>query len=162
MLRVTEECRPHPCMREWGGGPFPKHLCWERWNRQAAGFQGQPQRPQASREGVTWRCPAEARCWGGWLFSSSSSPSKPAFNSSQPPPGGVGTARQGGAWGRHSPEALWGQEPQTTVSSCLRPASAQPWRCLPGRRGVRVGTPRHLPQDRPLPGILAWGGRDTQ
>lgn len=63
-----------------------------------------------------------------------------------------------GSQGRHSPEASWGQEPQTTVSPFLHTAFAQPWGCLPERQAVGVGTPSCLLQDRPFPGIFSREG----
>lgn len=91
------------------------------------------------------------------ILSASSLPAKPPFDSSQPRLAGL-PGQTSGRRGRRSPEARWGQEPQTTVSSFLHAASAQPWGCLPGRQGVGVGTPSHLLQDRPLPGIFGQAG----
>ena len=64
-------------------------------------------------------------------------PPSPAFNSSQPARQG-GMARRVGAWGRCSPEASWGQEPQTSVfisSHHLHPALGVSARKARGRGG---------------------------
>lgn len=78
------------------------------------------------------------------------------------PPGRVGTARPSGSLGKAQPGGQLG--PGATdrrVSSFFYAASAQPWGCLPGRRGEGVGTPSHFPRDRTLPGILRQGGWGT-
>lgn len=93
--------------------------------------------------GSTWRCPAEEP-----LSVPHNRPGRAAWPDKWEP--GEGAARRPAGAKRHKP-----------VSSFLNTASAQPWGCLPGRQGVGEGTPSHLPQDRPLPGILAQGGWGT-
>lgn len=88
-------------------------------------------------------------------------PSSQAFNSSQPAWQG-GRGQTSGSLGKVQPGGQLG--PGATdkqVSSFFYPASAQPWGCLPGRRGEGVGTPSHIPQEGPLPVIPGQGGWGT-
>lgn len=106
------EGEPLPCWRHGRGG-----------SRQATP-RSYPRCPgRAQREaalGDAW--PRSQSCHYGSLFSSSS-PAKSPFQFLMTQPGGA-AARLVGARGRHSPEAGWGQEPQTAVSSFLHAASA--------------------------------------
>ena len=92
-LRVREECRPHPCVRE-KASPFPRHLLWERWEPLGGWFPASGPQPSRPPHSCPW-CHRRAGCMAalgdaqlrsqggyyGLLFSSSSSspPAKPRF-----------------------------------------------------------------------------------
>lgn len=63
----------------------------------------------------------------------------------------AGGARQVGA-GKVQPRGQTGPRATNHTAS-----PARPWVCLLGRQGAGVGTPSHLLQDWPLPGILRAG-----
>ena len=155
MLRAREECRPHP-------QPRHMHGC-QRWETPGGRLVVSGRQPsQGSRGGCReWGIPGAGVVVVGCPPLSLPHPSSPAFNSSQPTWYG-GHGQTSGSLGKAQPGGQLG--PGATdrrVSSFFYAASAQPWGCLPGRRGEGVGTPSHFPRDRTLPGILRQGGWGT-
>lgn len=139
------------------GEPLPR---WRRWERRM--WPGCPTRPPRchGREGTVsgspWRRLAEEPgllFWVAVLLRTRQAPLSVPHN-----PAGQGGGQTSGSPGKAQPRGQPGPR-ATNRSVFVSPHRLrQPWGCLPGKRGAGVGTPSHLLQNRPLPGILGREG----
>lgn len=139
------------------GEPLPH---WRHRERRI--LPGLPTQPsQVSREGTVrgspWRRLAEEPGLSLWVVVlllltrqvPLSIPYDPAWR---------GGGQTSGSQGKAQPRGRLGPR-ATDRSVFISPRRLRrPWGCLPGRQGAGVGTPSHLLQNRPLPGIFGREG----